>query len=232
MAQTFVLFDIDGTLLHSNKIDSECFSITYERIYQKTFPSIDWRDYPHVTDHTIFRTVIRDHFDREAEADEMHYFREAFVALLQEKRQSSPSDFLEVPNARSTVERLQSDDRYVTGIATGGWEQPAMVKLGHVGIPHGPMVMSFADNKVSRDEILSEAIGAARQQFPHIERVVYIGDAPWDVETTRRMKVNFIGIRRRGDREMLLQMGARTVFQDYSDYPTFVKAIAEAQPPN
>ena len=31
---TFVIFDIDGTLLYSNKIDSQCFADTYQEIYQ------------------------------------------------------------------------------------------------------------------------------------------------------------------------------------------------------
>ena len=56
--KTLIIFDIDGTLVYSNKVDSKCFSETYQQIYGEPFPSIDWRVYPHVTDHTIFRLSL------------------------------------------------------------------------------------------------------------------------------------------------------------------------------
>ena len=83
MAKTLVIFDIDGTLVYSNKIDSQCFAQTYQRIYGLEFPTIDWTKYPHVTDTTIFKTVIRQHFDRAAEAEEMVEFQHEYVALLE-----------------------------------------------------------------------------------------------------------------------------------------------------
>ena len=72
--KTFVIFDIDGTLLYSNKADSQCFADTYEEIYQKEFPTIDWRNYPHVTDTTIFQTVIQAQFGRAVEQKEVEVF--------------------------------------------------------------------------------------------------------------------------------------------------------------
>ena len=229
--RTLVIFDIDGTLLYSNKIDSQCFADTYQRRYQRPFPTIDWTHFPHVVDTTIFATVIRDQFGREPEEAEVIDFQEEFVALLEEKRRLNPGDFQEVPKAKDCIEQLLVNPQYRVGIATGGWQRPAMVKLRHVGIPTAPLLISCADGKVSREEILQEVIDGANKEPGEIERIVYIGDAIWDVQTTRNMQLPFIGLRREGDHQHLLEAGAQAVLSDYRDYDQFLKLIAEVETP-
>jgi len=72
------LFDIDGTLLFSNKVDSKCFAQTFEEEYKQEFPSIDWNEFPHVTDHTIFRTGFHQVHDRFPLDHEIEDFRNKF----------------------------------------------------------------------------------------------------------------------------------------------------------
>ncbi|MEO1518554.1 MAG: HAD hydrolase-like protein [Bacteroidota bacterium] len=229
--KTLLIFDIDGTLLHSNKIDSQCFATTYEQLYGKPFPSIDWRNYPHVSDTTIFGAVIQEHFGREPEQEEVRIFQDAFVSMIEERRREKPGDFMEVPSARSTFERLLADDRYVLGIATGGWERPARVKLAHINLPTDALIMSFADGKLTREHIIQDVLDeVARRSIP-IRRTVYIGDAPWDVRTTRNMSMPLVGIRRRGDMQHLHELGASHVLQDYSDFDAFIQATEQAQVP-
>jgi len=230
MAKTLVIFDIDGTLVYSNKIDSQCFALAYQRIYGLDFPSIDWTTYPHVTDTTIFRTVIRQHFEREAEDSEMVEFQHHFVELLRERRISQPEEFFEVPHARRTVERLLEDERFIVGIGTGGWLRPAHLKLEHVQIPFESIVVVGADGHEQREGIIGQVVETVTGQH-EISRTVYVGDAVWDVNTTRRMGMNFVGIRRKGDFEVLQNLGTGTVLQDYSDYDLFIKAVFEAKPP-
>ena len=106
---------------------------------------------------------------------------------------------MEVPGARGVVEALVEDPRFCVGIATGGWERPATIKLKHLGFDTAPIFDSYADNKETREEILQEAIDKAKSVHGSaINRIVYIGDAHWDVRTTRNMGLNFIGIRLKG----------------------------------
>ena len=35
MEKTLLIFDVDGTLVYSNRIDSQCFAATYEALYNK-----------------------------------------------------------------------------------------------------------------------------------------------------------------------------------------------------
>lgn len=230
MAKTLVIFDIDGTLVYSNKIDSQCFAKTYEIIYDREFPTIDWTQFPHVTDTTIFKTVIRNHFNREIEAGEIEYFQQQFVSMLEDCRRTKPEDFREVPSARQTVELLLQDERFVVGIGTGGWLKPAKVKLRHVGIHTEGMIVAGADGHEQRESIIGEVVTAV-SSIHEVSRTVYIGDAIWDVNTTRRLNMNFVGIRRTGDAEVLRQAGTGIVLQDYQDFGLFIEAIMAAEPP-
>lgn len=231
MKKTLVIFDIDGTLLYSNKIDSECFSETYEAQFGRAFPTIDWRKYPHVTDHTIFNTVIQEHFGRAATDEDIYRQRFHFVELLKQKRIERPAEFKEVTGAVRTVHQLLDDDRYALGIATGGWQAPATIKLNHLGFPIDRFHASYADYKTTREDILAESIQKARQVHSNIERIVYIGDAVWDVKTTRNMGLNFIGVRLKGDLDVLHREGAETVVQDFQDYGRFLELLQIAKPP-
>ncbi|MCC6726127.1 MAG: HAD family hydrolase [Saprospiraceae bacterium] len=230
MSKTLVIFDIDGTLVFSNKIDSLCFAETYKRIYGRPFPTIDWTSYPHVTDNTIFKSVIHSHFDRDATDDEIETFQYHFVSMLEEKRRTEPHEFQEVPGARKAVERLLTDDRYVVGIGTGGWYKPAMVKLRHVNIPTDSIVLVGADGHEKREGIIGQVVETVSKETS-IARTVYVGDAIWDVNTTRRMGMNFIGIRRNGDFHVLQSEGTETLLRDYTDFDFFLSAIENAKPP-
>ena len=220
--KTFLLFDIDGTLLYSDKIDSRCFADSYEATFGKPFPTIDWTRYPHVTDHVIFRTAYTGHFGREATQGEREQFEAHYLDQLRTKRAQTPTDFREVPGAAALWKQLQADERFVLGIATGGWQRPAAVKLAHVGIPHRPPYAAYADGMETREDILGAAIALAKREHD-IQRVVYVGDALWDLRTTTNMQLPFIGIRHRGDHDTLRRAGARTVITDYRDPSAFIE---------
>jgi phosphoglycolate phosphatase-like HAD superfamily hydrolase len=232
MPNTLIIFDIDGTLLHSNRIDSQCFAQAYEIVFKKPFPTIDWRKYPHVTDTTIFNTVIQQHFGRDATEEDIHRQQDCFVEMLSENRRNDPVLFAEVPNAKRTIEQLIEDERFIVGIATGGWQRPATLKLNHIGIPTESLHMSFADGKETREEIINGSIQSARQVHSNINRMVYVGDAVWDVQTTRNMRLNFIGIRINGDHDVLIREGASHVIENYMDYNQFLQLVATSQIPS
>ncbi|MTB51003.1 HAD family hydrolase [Lewinella sp. W8] len=222
--KTFVLFDIDGTLLYSNKVDSQSFATSYERIFGREFPTIDWTRFPSVTDHVIFRTAFHDHFGRYPSEEERQVFEDDYVANLQRQRVSAPEDFREVPGAAALWRRLAEEDDLVTGIATGGWKTPASIKLAHVGIPENPPYAGYANGHFRRETILQTAIDRASAEHD-VQRVVYIGDAIWDVSTTRAMKIPLIGIRRQGDHHVLHQAGADTVITDFQNQDSFLEIL-------
>lgn len=224
--KTFVLFDIDGTLLYSEKVDSRCFANSYETIFGLPFPTIDWTQFPEVTDHVIFRTAFKDHFGRFPSETERVTFEDHYLEGLSTSRVDSPEEFKEVPGATDLWRRLDGDDQFLTGIATGGWQRPASIKLEHVGIPPDQPFAGYANNKFSRVEILSEAINKARAVH-EVDRVIYVGDAIWDVTTTQKMNLPLIGVRRKGDHDALKQAGADRVITDFTPDSAFFTHITD-----
>lgn len=220
-----VIFDVDGTLVFSEKKDSQCFANTYQAVYGLPFPTIDWQKYPHVSDTTIFKTVIQEHFDRIPEEAEEERFRQQFVANIIKNRKNTPADFKEVPYAKQTIDKLLADDRFVIGVATGGWKAPAIVKLNFVNIPVNQLIITGADGKATREDITNETIEKANAQYGEFDRIVYIGDAIWDVTTTRNMGLPLIGIRRKGDVDFLKEKGVGLVLKNFENYGAFLAGI-------
>lgn len=231
MQKTVIIFDIDGTLLFSNKIDSQCFSETYESIYKKEFPTIDWTYFPAVSDTVIFETVIKEQFGRVPDEAEVDIFRDAFVDLLVARRNANPNDFQEVPGAKAMVERLLGDERFIVGIGTGGWEKPARLKLTHIGLDPNQLILSAADGHYSREAIVQEVLDSEPVQSANVERIVYVGDAIWDVQTTRNMDMPLIGLRRQGDAHVLLDIGCSDVIADYLDQEYFLELVNQVSVP-
>lgn len=225
-----VIFDVDGTLVYSEKKDSQCFADTYQEVYGLSFPTIDWRKYPHVSDTTIFKTVIREHFNRAASEEDEEGFRQKFVANITENRKRTPHEFKAVPFAKQTIEKLLTDDRFIVGVATGGWKAPAIVKMNFVGIPSEKLIITGADGHETRMDIINETIEKAKAIHGDFERIVYVGDAVWDVTTTQQMGLPLIGIRRKGDLDFFYKMGVKNVLKDYEDYDQFLSFCLNAVP--
>ena len=230
--KTLIIFDIDGTLVYTtDHLDSKCFARSYETLYGKVFPTINWHQYPHVTDDSIIKKVIHDHFDRQPEATELERFRAHYVHHLKENRKVAPAHYRAVPGAPELIRQLLEHPDYLVGIATGGWADPARVKLNHVGIPSELLPLSGADGKETREDIIEELLLRVNQQNVDYDRKVYIGDALWDVNTTRNLNMNFVGIRRKRDFHTLSEAGASHVLPHFQPIEQFLDTVAMATPP-
>lgn len=226
-----IMFDVDGTLVHSGRRDSACFAETYERLYQRPFPTLDWQHFPHVTDHTIFGTCIRRDFQRSYTAEEVMRFQDHYMRLLRDRRRCAPHEFQEVPGARRLIHRLMAREDVVVSIATGGWRDPARIKLDHVGLPSADLPIAGGDYRETRIDILQHAMELAGTGSRLFSRTVYLGDAIWDVDTTRAMGLDFVGVRHQGDVDVLARHGSGVVIQDFRSESEFWSAIERARPP-
>src|SRR3984893_18913284 len=53
-----VMFDIDGTLTQTMKVDEECFVRSFKDVFGFADVDTDWSHYPHTTDSGIFHDVF------------------------------------------------------------------------------------------------------------------------------------------------------------------------------
>lgn len=228
--KTLVIFDVDDTLLDSMSMDSRAFADTFESMYDSALPTIDWSTYPHVTDTTIFNVAFERVHERMPSAEEVDLFRNRFVERMMHKRSTDPMSFKAIPGALEVFNFLREHEDYLVGVATGGWMLPAQSKLAYRDFDLNGVHDSYADGKVTREEILSASVSSAKVEYANL-RPVYLGDALWDIRTTRNMNMDFIGIRHRGDVEVLENQGATQVISDYRNVQGFLQMIDQATPP-
>src|SRR5260370_5357189 len=76
-----VMFDIDGTLTETMKIDEECFVRSFKDVFGFADIDTDWSHYPHTTDSGIFHDVFTSRIGRSPTAQEVSRFRQHFIQL-------------------------------------------------------------------------------------------------------------------------------------------------------
>ncbi|MEO1436926.1 MAG: HAD hydrolase-like protein [Bacteroidota bacterium] len=227
-----VIFDIDGTLLFSNKEDSRIFGRAFEDCFGFRIGSINWHDYPHVVDTVILQAAFETAGKTLPDQQTIEDFKDYYVAKLEQGRKINPGGFMEVRGSRTLVEHLLNQAEFEVGIATGGFRKPAFVKLRHVGIPTEQLMMNFADDCYTREQIIQGVLDQAAPLQDQISKIIYVGDALWDVRTTRNMNMPFIGIKPPDQVQELLDAGAKHVISHYEDIEGFIDLCYQSEPPH
>ena len=99
-----VMFDIDGTLTETMKVDEECFVRSFKDVFGFADIDTDWSHYPRTTDSGIFHDVFTTRIGRTPTAQEVSRFRQHFIQLL--AAASSESPFAPVAGADRLLSRL------------------------------------------------------------------------------------------------------------------------------
>lgn len=180
-----MMFDIDGTLVESYELDSQCF---IEAVKETTGLSInsDWSKYQHVTDSGILNEVL---FSSENSNNELYKLKikKLFLEKLESALECKPVK--EVLGAGTFLEHLQSMSNVVVSLATGGWRESAILKLESAGINFSSFSLASSDDHYSRVEIMKLAAErASNNQYP----CTYFGDGVWDKEACNHLGYNFV----------------------------------------
>ncbi len=104
-----VMFDIDGTLTETMKVDEECFVRSFRDVLGFDDIDTDWSHYPRTTDSGIFHDVFTSRIGRSPAAQEVSRFRQHFIQLL--AAASSHSPFAPVVGADRLLSRLAQGGR-------------------------------------------------------------------------------------------------------------------------
>lgn len=212
------LFDVDGTLIHSGGVYTEGMIRQLHRHFGVRVREIPWLEFEHVTDSYVVAELVRRHRGREAEPAEMTAYREAYVEELRALRERSPENFREIAGARAALRDLASRGDWAVALATGGTRGAATAKLRWAGFEIDHLPGGFAEDGVSREEILRAAIAraAAHHGVDAFERVVSVGDGIWDVRTARTLGLEFVAIVSGPNEAELRAAGARRLFPDFT----------------
>lgn len=228
-----VVFDLDGTLTRTYRVDGECFVLAVSEAVQLTALDRKWDDYEHVTDEGILRELFSRRFGRLPAAHESTSIADRFMDLLTTRHGSDASDFAEVAGAQSFVRHLREQSSWGIAIATGAWRRSADFKIHRAQLPLTNIPSAFAEDGPSREAIVRTAIQRAATAYgeSEFERIVSVGDALWDVKTARNLGLPFLGVASGARAGLLRDNGASHVIEDYSDTEQCLRYMEEAQTP-
>ena len=217
-----VLFDIDGTLLHTDGAAKRAFQRAMLEVYGSTGP-IATHGFDGKTDPQIARELLElDGHERDAiyaRLDDLWtaYVREMKLEFSQPGQGAhlypGVSDLLNALAAR------QSD--YCVALLTGNIVQGADIKLTAAGIAHHFAFGAYGNDCERRDGLPPVAVQrAAEKTGKRFEgrNVVVIGDTPADVTCGRALDVFTLAVATgRYTPNDLRAAGAHVVFDDFSN---------------
>ena len=184
MQKTLILWDIDGTILHSSGAGMRSLQKALHDVFgiEGTFEGIDFAGR---TDPMIMRQIFL-RFGVEAKQENFSRYLDGYISVLPGILGKSDSRIL--PGARELIERAAADPGISQGLLTGNFRQGAQTKLGHHGLWDYFPVGAFADDSEVRNELGPVALSRAQshwgQEFSG-DRVWIVGDTPHDIACAR-----------------------------------------------
>jgi phosphoglycolate phosphatase-like HAD superfamily hydrolase len=222
-----VVFDLDGTLIDINPIDDAAFVTAFREELGIDCTARDWSEFEFVTNAGIAGALLET-LEEPLRPAALNRVRRRFFDLLE--RGSASCAFRPIRGAAAFIERLpQTDWRGV--IATGCWGSSVEMKLRSSGL-EGLLPFVCSDGERSREGIVRQAIALARERHgADFDRIVMIGDAPWDVRTAAMLGLPFVGIAAASAAQRLSDLGATHLLRDFSSFDEVISALESARPP-
>jgi phosphoglycolate phosphatase len=180
MQKTLILWDIDGTLLHSSGAGMEALESALHDVFgvSGSFAGIEFAGR---TDPWIIRRIFARFGIEDSDANHARYV-DGYIGLLPGilvRRRASV-----LPGVAEILERAAGMPEVAQGLLTGNLRRGAETKLGFHGLWDYFPIGAFADDSEVRNELgpfaLRRAKGHWGVDFP-AERVWVVGDTPHDI---------------------------------------------------
>lgn len=210
-----ILFDIDGTLVDSQEFDAELYVWAVREVLGMEIGD-DWSAYRNVTDGGILDEII-DGAGLRSDRTRIHReVKGTFAGLVSEYLEEQGGRLPEIPGARAFLADLQSRPEVAVGLATGGWEETARMKLKAARLGADELCLASGSDALTRVEIMQIA---ARRTLNGATagRTTYFGDGVWDKRASEKLRYQFIAIGNHVDHP------AR--FADFRDPAPILKAL-------
>ncbi len=207
------IFDIDGTLVENFGFDDACYISAIREVLGEVYIHSDWSKYKNVTDTGSLRQIMEE--NEIQEAGQIKEVRSKFGELIRQYLKNG-GKCLPKEGAIHLIDKLTAADDYEVGFATGGWRHTAEMKLQHTGFNLRNIVLTSSDDGDARVTIMKKCLSMLGNCF---HRIVYIGDAEWDMKATQELGWHFIGVGAR------LKGKCEFWVEDFSSSDTFMKML-------
>jgi FMN phosphatase YigB (HAD superfamily) len=184
-----VIFDIDGTLLHSAAVDDALYREAVRRVLGDVQLRPSLHAYDYVTDTGILYQIVADN-EIPVEQEPLHEIKTHFVDLLRSHVEEH-GPFVEIPGASDLLNSLRASATHAVAIATGGWRESAELKLRSAGLDYSDFPLATSNDHHERTSIMELALARLGD---HFDCVTYCGDGPWDRDACSALGWEFVAV--------------------------------------
>lgn len=220
-----IIFDIDGTLTHTNEINSICFAQAISEHIGINDLNTNWHEYKYSTDSGLLWEIYQKYFNNSPTSEDIASIQNRFINLLNDKFQKN-HPCIPIRGAREIIEKIHLEKNYGLAIATGGWFMTATLQLDLAKINHSEVPKAYSDEQhFERTDIILHAIEQSERYYEkNFIDITYIGDRNWDYIAAQKLGINFIGIGKE-----LTQLGYEKTLNDLSNEEKFFKYLNSAR---
>lgn len=221
IARKLLLWDIDGTILHTGKAGETALGRAMEKLYGIN-RGLQGLEIAGRTDKWIVGQLLgRD--GKPNGLEEVAQFLDVYVELLAEELPRRNGGLH--PGVLGILEEAHKRAELVQALLTGNIEKGARLKLTRYGVDHFFDFGAFADDSSIRNELGPHAKRRAEEkhgeEFPP-ERIFVIGDTPHDVACARAIGAKAIAVATGSfTKRQLKDCGADAVFTDLAHPKAF-----------
>src|SRR5256886_1617747 len=225
MQKRLLLFDIDGTLIHSGGAGVEAL----KRAFKERF---DIEDDLHdieiagMTDSGIVASMSKKH-KIPATAENVAAFLDSYVHFLSKELPRRQGKLL--PGVLELLEKLKSRKHVVLGLLTGNASRGAQLKLSHYGVWHFFEFGAFADDHHDRNELGAFARARAKEKHGRefsAADIDVIGDTPRDIACGKALGARTVAVATgTWSRDKLAQHDPDFLIDDFSDVDRLIDTL-------
>ena len=191
-----VLFDIDGTLIHSGRAGVKGMNAAFAALYG-VWGALDKVTLAGRTDRAIVSDVLN-FLGREPTDDAVLALREAYLEQLTLiLSQPNLPGAVMLPGVTAILDVLAGRDDVRVGLLTGNFERGAAIKLGYFDLWSRFSFGAFGDAHVNRRDLVPVARAHVDRHHGSevpASRVVVIGDTPLDIDCARAHGARSVGV--------------------------------------
>jgi phosphoglycolate phosphatase-like HAD superfamily hydrolase len=225
MQKTLILWDIDGTLLHSGGAGMKALEAALQDVFGVS-GSLAGIEFAGRTDPWIIRQIFS-RFGIEGSRENLSRYVDGYIAQLPGILGKSRARVL--PGVEEILGQAAGHPGVVQGLLTGNLRRGAETKLGFHGLWDYFPIGAFADDSEVRNELGPHALRRARGHwgldFP-AERVWIVGDTPHDISCARAFGARAMAVATGGSKASeLAGHEPDVVLESLGDTASFWRAI-------
>jgi phosphoglycolate phosphatase len=215
-----VLWDVDGTLVHSASHGRYAFEEAFQEVVGRAPGPVD---YAGRTDHQIALSMLN------GEHEHLPAVLEQLVVKLERRQDAMAAEGHVYPGVPEALEALHRADGVINSLLTGNLEANAAVKVGAFGLERWLDFESGAygsDPHERRSDLVAIARERAAARYGEPTGAVLVGDTPLDVLAAREAGARAVAVATGfADPDALRESQPDVLLQDLSDTDAAIRAI-------